>query len=114
MRLRPPATTRGLTKTLILTRGKDFLINNDTSKAGETCNHTIPKLETLGEEWGTVSSLAARYGCHQNTIRNWIHTGKLTATRFGPRMIRIRETDLQLLLKPYENGQSGQWSRQGL
>ena len=87
---------------------------HDTTRAGSTRSHTTPTPETRGEEWGTVSSLAAKYGCHQNTIRNWIHTGKLTATRFGPRMIRIRETDLQLLLKPYENGQAGQWSRQGL
>ena len=86
-------------------------MKNNTAPAGDTCSETTA---TLGDEWGTVTGLAAKFGCHPNTIRNWIHTGKLSATRFGPRMIRVRESDLQALLQPYENGQAGQWAREGL
>jgi excisionase family DNA binding protein len=89
-------------------------MNQDTTRAGETGSYPGTITDSLSNQWGTVSSLATKYGCHPNTIRNWIHTGKLTATRFGPRMIRVRESDLQDLLKPYENGQAGQWARQGL
>lgn len=86
-------------------------MGENTAPARDTCNETTA---TLGDEWGTVTGLAAKFGCHPNTIRNWIHTGKLSATRFGPRMIRVRESDLQALLQPYENGQAGQWAREGL
>lgn len=86
-------------------------MEKNTTPAGNSCTHAS---ETLGEQWGTVSGLATKYGCHPNTLRNWIHSGKLSATRFGDRMIRVRESDLQDLLKPYENGQAGQWARQGL
>jgi excisionase family DNA binding protein len=89
-------------------------MKENTTRAGDTGSQSSPTPETLGEQWGTVSSLAAKYQCHPNTIRNWIQTGKLTATRFGARMIRIKESDLEALLKPYENGQAGQWARQGL
>ena len=86
-------------------------MKKNTSQAGDT---RASASDTLRDQWGTVSGLATKYGCHPNTIRNWIQSGKLSATRFGPRMIRVRESDLQDLLKPYENGQAGQWARQGL
>lgn len=85
--------------------------DKNTTPAGNSCTHAS---ETLGEQWGTVNGLATKYGCHPNTLRNWIQSGKLSATRFGDRMIRVRESDLQDLLKPYENGQAGPWARQGL
>jgi excisionase family DNA binding protein len=86
-------------------------MKEDTTRAGETCSHSSPTADSLRNQWGTVSGLATKYGCHPNTIRNWIHTGQLTAARFGPRMIRINEADLAALLRPYENGQAGQWAR---
>ncbi len=58
-----------------------------------------------------MNALAKKYNCHPNTLRNWMQSGKLPATRFGDRMIRVRESDLQALLQPYENGQAGQWAR---
>jgi excisionase family DNA binding protein len=87
-------------------------MHKNTAPAGYSCSYESEPLgDSLRDQWGTVTGLASKYGCHPNTIRNWIHSGKLSAARFGPRMIRVRESDLQALLKPYENGQAGQWAR---
>ena len=91
-------------------------MRKNSKPAGDSCTYAgdTPADSNQRDQWGTVIGLAAKYRCHPNTIRNWIHSGKLTATRFGPRMIRVRESDFQALLQPFENGQAGQWARQGL
>jgi excisionase family DNA binding protein len=86
-------------------------MRKNTTPAGNSATY---ESETPQDQLETVNSLAKKYNCHPNTLRNWIQSGKLSAVRFGPRMMRVRESDLQALLQPYENGQAGQWARQGL
>jgi excisionase family DNA binding protein len=45
----------------------------------------------------TVRQAAELLGVHQNTIRNWITQGRLTAHRIGPKLIRINAEDLEQL-----------------
>ena len=40
-------------------------------------------------------------GRHENTIRRWIHDGKLPAYRFG-RELRVKREDLDAMYKPVE------------
>lgn len=49
---------------------------------------------------------AAEYlGVHVKTVRTWIRTGKLPASRLaGQRVLRIRSADLERLLEPVEPG----------
>ena len=51
---------------------------------------------------------AAEYlGVHVKTVRNWIRSGRLPASRLaGQRVLRIRSTDLNRLLEPVEPGQT--------
>jgi excisionase family DNA binding protein len=86
-------------------------MSKNTTRAGNSATY---ESETPQDRLETVNALAKKYNCHPNTLRNWIQSGKLSAVRFGPRMMRVRESDLQALLQPYENGQAGQWARQGL
>lgn len=45
--------------------------------------------------WTTVAGAADFLGVHEITIRRWIASGRLSAHRVGPRLIRIRFTDLE-------------------
>lgn len=104
-------TARGLSVETFPLLMEEGVMKKNTAEAGDSCTY---ESETLEDQWGTVTGLAKKYKCHPNTLRNWIQSGKLSAVRFGPRMMRVRESDLQALLQPYENGQAGQWARQGL
>jgi len=43
--------------------------------------------------------VAALVGCHPETIKRAEHAGKLTAHRFGRRMIRYRRDDVETWLQ---------------
>lgn len=45
----------------------------------------------------SVAEAARQLGVHHQTIRNWIRSGKLPVTRFGPSsgIVRIHPQDLQ-------------------
>jgi excisionase family DNA binding protein len=45
----------------------------------------------------SITQAAERLGVHHHTIRNWIKAGKLPATRFGDRIVRIDPEDLENL-----------------
>jgi excisionase family DNA binding protein len=47
--------------------------------------------------WATIQEAAARYQCSTKTIRRWIEQERIEAKRFGPRLIRVSETSLELL-----------------
>ena len=47
----------------------------------------------------------------QSTIRRYIVTGELKASRIGARIIRIKGEDIQALLLPYKGGEYGVWSK---
>ena len=52
----------------------------------------------------TIQEAAATYGVHPLTIRRWIGSGRLTAYRVGPRLIRLDADQMQaqLLGEPVE------------
>ncbi len=68
-----------------------------------------PKQSRLGE-LNTIEQTAHRLGCSKNTVRALIRKGDLPAVRIGPRMVRVRETDLEQILQPYDSGQAGSWA----
>lgn len=77
-----------------------------------TDNHPLnpgPKQAGLGE-LHTIEQTAHRLGCSKNTVRALIRKGDLPAVRIGPRMVRVRETDLEQILQPYDSGQAGSWA----
>ncbi len=59
----------------------------------------------------STESAAEYLGVHVQTVRSWIRSGKLPASRLaGQKSIRIRESDLETVLEPidpreYEGGQ---------
>jgi excisionase family DNA binding protein len=58
----------------------------------------------------TIEQAATFAQVHKNTVRNWITSGQLPATRFSSRIIRISLTDLQAIGKSYQGGEEGQWA----
>lgn len=68
-----------------------------------------PKRSGFGE-LNTIEQTAQRLGCSKNTVRALIRKGDLPAVRIGPRMVRVRETDLEQILQPYDSGQAGSWA----
>lgn len=70
--------------------------------------HPAPKHSGLGE-LHTIAQTAQRLECSPNTVRALIRKGELVAVRIGPRMVRVREADLEKVLQPYEPGQAGTW-----
>lgn len=49
-------------------------------------------------------------GCSENTVRNMIRRGDLTAVRVGPRLVRVREADVEAALNPIEPALAGTWA----
>ena len=58
----------------------------------------------------TVHQAADALAVSPNTVRNLIRSDELPAVRVGPRLVRIKQGDLDAFLKPYEGGQAGQWA----
>ena len=46
----------------------------------------------------TINDTADYVGVHPKTVRRWIATGRLTALRAGPRLIRIDLTEVDVML----------------
>jgi excisionase family DNA binding protein len=68
--------------------------NSNTGTKGDTVSAEKQLL--------TVKEVCEEYGLHQNTVRDYYRTGKLPAVNLGPRMIRIRRSDIEQLFTPYE------------
>lgn len=51
-------------------------------------------------EWFDARQAAEHVGVHEKTIRRWVHSGKLAASRPGGRLLRIRRGDLEKLFEP--------------
>jgi excisionase family DNA binding protein len=58
----------------------------------------------------TVSEISEQYGLHPNTVRGYYRSGQLPAVNLGPRMIRIRRSDIEQLLTPYQ-AEASVWAR---
>ena len=53
-----------------------------------------------GQEYLTPAQFADTMGVNTRTVRNWIKTDFIHATRVGPRLIRIPATELQRIAVP--------------
>jgi len=58
-------------------------------------------------EWLSLQQAAAIYDVSVDTLRRRIAAGKLPASRFGERLIRVRVEDLDRLFRPIP---IGRWS----
>lgn len=50
--------------------------------------------------WLSLQHAAERYGVSVDTLRRRIAAGHLPARRFGPRLIRVLDDDLEALFRP--------------
>ncbi len=73
---------------------------------------THEKTETTkaGGELFTIKRAADELEVHPNTVRGYIRSGQLPAVLLGPRMIRIRRSDIEHLLTPYQ-AEASVWTR---
>lgn len=55
-------------------------------------------------EWLSLQQAAALYGVSVDTLRRRIAAGRLPASRFGERLIRVRAEDLDQLYRPIPVG----------
>ena len=66
-----------------------------------------PTLEAWSQpapEWLSLQQSASIYGVSVDTLRRRIREGKLAASRFGVRLIRVRAEDLDRLYRPVPTG----------
>ncbi|MCX2934043.1 helix-turn-helix domain-containing protein [Mycobacterium sp. CVI_P3] len=64
---------------------------------------------TAAEQYLTVNKVAHRLDVSPWTVRDWISSGKLSAIKLGDSdraPVRIRESDLDAMLKPYPSNNS--------
>jgi excisionase family DNA binding protein len=50
------------------------------------------------DAWLTVQQVSEELGVHEATVRKWIATKRLPASRPGPRRLRVRRSDVDRLL----------------
>ena len=68
---------------------------------------SLPISPTWGQpapEWLSLQQAAGMYGASVDTLRRRIASGKLRASRFGVRLIRVRVEDLDRLFRPIPMG----------
>lgn len=58
----------------------------------------------------SVPQICEEWETHENTVYGWIRSGQLPAVKIGPRMIRVRRSDLAEFLTPYE-AEASVWAR---
>ena len=56
--------------------------------------------QTLTQDWESLTRAAARTGMSVKTLRRRVADGSLPAYRTGPRMIRVRSSDIDRLMRP--------------
>ncbi len=56
--------------------------------------------EPAGQDYLTPAEFAAALSVSIRTVRNWIKGGVITATRVGPRLIRIPATEVERIAVP--------------
>ena len=50
------------------------------------------------DRWLTVQQVSKELGVHEATVRTWIATKRLAASRPGPRRLRVRRSEVDRLL----------------
>ena len=71
----------------------------------ETKQPTEAKHELL-----SVSEVSQEWEVHPNSVYGWVRSKQLPAVKVGPRMIRIRRSDLEEFITPYE-AEASVWAR---
>jgi excisionase family DNA binding protein len=61
-------------------------------------------MQTLNEEYLTVTEAATLVRVAPSTIRRWIREGNLPAYRLGPRRVGLKREDLATLVTPISTG----------
>lgn len=56
----------------------------------------------MPDDFLTVAEIAERFKVNQQTVRNWIDAGELSAVRVGARRVRVRQSDLDAFLAASE------------
>jgi excisionase family DNA binding protein len=51
------------------------------------------------DPWLTVQQVSKELGVHEGTVRTWIATKRLAASRPGPRRLRVRRSEVDRLLR---------------
>ena len=73
---------------------------------------TRPALNPPAPEWLSLQQAALIYGVSVDTLRRRIRAGKLPASRFGVRLIRVRIEDLDRLYRHIPIGDElARWRR---
>jgi excisionase family DNA binding protein len=73
---------------------------------------TLPAWSQPPPEWLSLQQAAVIYGVSVDTLRRRISAGKLPASRFGVRLIRVRTEDLDRLYRPIPIGDElARWRR---
>lgn len=47
-----------------------------------------------------LSEVALQAGVHYRTARRWVKNGQLAATRVGPKLLKVKQSDLDKFLTP--------------
>jgi excisionase family DNA binding protein len=87
----------------VTSRGPNFLGGHRLadaqrpSAAGEH-NESRSTLDTIVSPYLTVVEAAAYIGVSRNTIKNYIDSGRLRAYKLGPRLLRVKQSDVDALL----------------
>ncbi len=55
--------------------------------------------ESDQDPWLTVQQVSNELGVHEATVRTWIATKRLAASRPGPRRLRVRRSEVDRLLR---------------
>jgi excisionase family DNA binding protein len=51
-----------------------------------------------------LSEAAEQAGVHYRTVRRWVARGELAATRVGPKLLKVKQSDLDKFLTPVGGG----------
>lgn len=62
-----------------------------------------PRQDTV-PPWVTIAYCADYLGVDEKTVRRYIAQGRLTASRIGPRLIRVERDSLLKLARPMGGG----------
>ena len=60
----------------------------------------VAQTKNAGHNWLDLRRAAEYVGVNERTLRNYIAAGALAASRLGPRQIRIKQDDLDGLMRP--------------
>jgi excisionase family DNA binding protein len=57
-------------------------------------------MSTHRDELIGLPEAARLLGIHYRTMRRWVAAGNLPATRVGPKLLKVRRSDLDRLMQP--------------